>query len=34
MGRFERVTSILDEAVGGPEASFANHGPFWREPVP
>ena len=31
MGRFERVTSILDEAVGGPEASFANHGPFWRE---
>ena len=31
MGRFKRVVDILDEAIGGPEASFAAHGPFWRE---
>jgi photosystem II stability/assembly factor-like uncharacterized protein len=30
MNRFERVIEILDESVGGPEASFAAHGPFWR----
>lgn len=30
MGRFTRVATILDEAVGGPDASFASHGPFWR----
>jgi hypothetical protein len=30
MGQFERVTQILDEAVGGPDASVGAHGPFWR----
>jgi photosystem II stability/assembly factor-like uncharacterized protein len=30
MGRFKRVVDILDEAIGGPDASFAAHGPFWR----
>jgi len=30
MNRFERVTQILDEAIGGPNASIRSHGPFWR----
>jgi hypothetical protein len=30
MGRFKRVIDILDEAIGGPDTSFAAHGPFWR----
>jgi photosystem II stability/assembly factor-like uncharacterized protein len=30
MNRFEHVIRILDESIGGPEASFAGHGPFWR----
>ena len=30
MNRFERVVAILDESIGGPDAGFAAHGPFWR----
>jgi len=30
MNRFERVAQILDEAIGGPNASIPGHGPFWR----
>jgi hypothetical protein len=30
MNRFERVTQILDEAIGGPDASIGAHGAFWR----
>ncbi|MGV0743831.1 YCF48-related protein [Mycolicibacterium sp. XJ870] len=30
MNRFQRVIEILDESVGGPDAGFAGHGPFWR----
>ena len=31
MNRFQRVIDILDESIGGPDAGFAGHGPFWRE---
>ncbi|HEY4004121.1 MAG TPA: YCF48-related protein [Pseudonocardia sp.] len=30
MGRFQRVREILDEAIGGPDATIGAHGPFWR----
>ncbi|MHC9297122.1 YCF48-related protein [Mycobacterium sp. LTG2003] len=30
MNRFQRVIDILDESIGGPDAGFAGHGPFWR----
>jgi hypothetical protein len=30
MNRFERVTQILDDAIGGPAASIGAHGTFWR----
>lgn len=28
--RYHRVLQILDDAVGGPDSTFAFHGPFWR----
>jgi hypothetical protein len=31
MNRFERVIQILDDAIGGPDASIGAHGAFWRE---
>jgi len=31
MTGFARVQKILDEAIGGPDAGIARHGPFWRE---
>lgn len=30
MNRFERVIQILDNAIGGPDASIGAHGAFWR----
>jgi hypothetical protein len=30
MNRFERVTQILDGAIGGPDATIGAHGTFWR----
>lgn len=30
MNGFERVVEILDDAIGGPEASIRAHGTFWR----
>jgi hypothetical protein len=30
MNRFERVIQILDNAIGGPDASIGAHGTFWR----
>lgn len=30
MNRFERVVQILDQAIGGPDATIRAHGPFWR----
>jgi hypothetical protein len=32
MNRFERVIQILDDAIGGPDASIGVHGAFWRVP--
>ena len=32
MNRFERVIQILDDAIGGPDASIGAHGAFWRVP--
>lgn len=30
MNRFEHVIQILDDAIGGPDASIGAHGTFWR----
>lgn len=30
MNRFERVIQILDDAIGGPDATIGAHGAFWR----
>lgn len=30
MNRFERVIQILDNAIGGPDATIGVHGAFWR----
>lgn len=30
MNRYERVTEILDNAIGGPMAAIGAHGAFWR----
>ena len=27
---FQQIVSILDDAVGGPNAGVLRHGPFWR----
>lgn len=27
---FQQIIGILDDAVGGPNAGMARHGPFWR----
>jgi photosystem II stability/assembly factor-like uncharacterized protein len=31
MNRYERVRKILDDAIGGPDATIGRHGPFWRD---
>ncbi len=28
--RFDRVSRILDDSIGGPDAQIGFHGPFWR----
>jgi len=30
MTRFQQVISLLDQAIGGPQANIGVHGPFWR----